>query len=136
MGNRMPIVFISAHRDIPRTVMAIKAGATDFLVKPVDAQALLAAIEHALTVASVEPVAHQLACTTDATDTAELNARERLVLRGLVAGRMNKQIAAELALSERTIKTCRAELMRKLHAHSFADLVRLADPIVRNQTPV
>lgn len=133
MGNRMPIVFISAYRDIPRTVRAIKAGAADFLVKPVDAQALLAAIEHALAAASVEPVAHELACTTDV---AELTARERLVLRGLVAGRLNKQIAAELALSERTIKTCRAELMRKLHAHSFADLVRLADPIVRNQTPV
>jgi FixJ family two-component response regulator len=131
MGNRMPVVFMSAHRDIPRTVMAIKAGAADFLVKPVDAQALLASIEHALATASAEPVADDLAHTAYA---ADLSARERLVLRGLVAGRLNKQIAAELALSERTIKSCRAELMRKLHAHSFADLVRLADPIVRGRT--
>jgi len=54
------------------------------------------------------------------------------VLRSLVAGRLNKQIAAELELSERTIKSCRAEIMRKLDAHSFADLVRRADPFVRN----
>jgi FixJ family two-component response regulator len=60
--------------------------------------------------------------------------REQVVLRGVVAGRLNKQVAAELDLSERTIKTCRADLMRKLHAHSFGDLVRLADPIVRDQT--
>lgn len=56
---------------------------------------------------------------------------EQVVLRGIMAGRLNKQIAADLALSERTIKSCRADLMRKLHARSFADLVILAEPIVR-----
>jgi FixJ family two-component response regulator len=132
MGNPMPVVFISAHHDIPRTVMAIKAGASDFLLKPVSAQALLATIENALAAVSARAaVTNDLPGTTAPTT---LNAREHVVLRGVVAGRLNKQIAAELALSERTIKSCRADLMRKLHAHSFADLVRLADPIVRSQT--
>lgn len=133
MGNPMPIVFISAYHDIPRTVMAIKAGASDFLLKPVDAQKLLATIESALATVCDEPFAEEPSPLIDA---AGLNIRERTVLRGLVAGRLNKQIAAELDLSERTIKSCRADLMRKLHAHSFADLVRLAAPIVRSQTMV
>ena len=133
LGNPMPVVFISAHHDIPKTVMAIKAGASDFLLKPIDAQALFAAIENALAVGTVEPTADEAACVPDPVD---LNARERVVLRGIVAGRLNKQIAAELALSERTIKSCRADLMRKLHAHSFADLVRRAEPIVRAQAPI
>jgi FixJ family two-component response regulator len=129
MGNPMPVVFISAHHDIPRTVMAIKAGASDFLLKPVDTQMLLATIENALSTTTVDPVTGPLRALTDA---ANLNSREQVVLRSLVAGRLNKQIAAELELSERTIKSCRAEIMRKLDAHSFADLVRRADPFVRN----
>ena len=133
MGYTMPIVFISAHRDISRTVMAIKAGASDFLVKPIDAQALLAAIESALAAVAIPPVEVERVHETDDID---LNARERTVLRGIVAGRLNKQIAAELALSERTIKSCRADLMRKLQAGTFAELVRRADPIVRNLNPV
>jgi FixJ family two-component response regulator len=128
----MPIVFISAHRDIPKTVMAIKAGASDFLLKPIDAQALFAAIESALATVAVAPDSDEPANAADAVD---LNAREQVVLRGIVAGRLNKQIAAELALSERTIKSCRADLMRKLHARSFADLVRLAEPIMRTRAP-
>lgn len=129
MGNPMPIVFISAHHDIPRTVMAIKAGASDFLLKPVDTPMLLATIDNALRTTTLEPTAHSLPALTHA---ANLNSREQVVLRGLVAGRLNKQIAAELDLSERTIKSCRADIMRKLDAHSFADLVRRADPFVRH----
>lgn len=128
-GNPMPIVFISAHHDIPKTVMAIKAGASDFLLKPIDAQTLFAAIETALAAAPV----HSCADTPPAgeAETVDLNDREQVVLRGIVAGRLNKQIAAELALSERTIKTCRADLMRKFQAHSLADLMRRAQPILR-----
>ncbi|MGF6875350.1 response regulator transcription factor [Paraburkholderia sp. MM5477-R1] len=128
LGRQMPIVFISAHRDIPRTVMAIKAGACDFLVKPIEAQTLFAAIDNALAAAVVVPSPAEPGKLADA---HHLNARELVVLRGIVAGRLNKQIAAELAVSERTIKSCRADLMRKLHANSFADLVILAEPIVR-----
>lgn len=127
-GNAMPVVFISAHRDIPSTVQAIKAGARDFLLKPIDSHSLLAAIESALSLAAiVEP--HQEGSAEP--HLADLSTREQAVLRGVVSGRLNKQIAAELALSERTIKTCRAELMRKLNARSLAELVRLAEPITR-----
>ncbi|MGF6767869.1 FixJ family two-component response regulator [Paraburkholderia sp. GAS199] len=129
MGNAMPVVFISAHHDIPRTVRAIKAGACDFLLKPIDTQTLLATIEHALASAAAGPRAEQ----SEAVPAADLNMREQVVLRGIVAGRLNKQIAADLDLSERTIKSCRADLMRKLDAHSLADLVRRADPIVHSQ---
>lgn len=133
MGNPMPVVFISAHQDIPRTVMAMKAGVRDFLVKPIEAQALFAAIESALASANVELFAEDAVSSTDGID---LSAREQVVLRGVVAGRLNKQIAAELDLSERTIKSCRADLMHKFHAHSLADLVRLAAPVMRAQAQV
>ena len=127
-GNAMPVVFISAHRDIPSTVQAIKAGARDFLLKPIDSHSLLAAIESALSLAAIV-VPHR---ENDVEPrTAALSTREQAVLRGVVAGRLNKQIADELALSERTIKTCRAELMRKLNARSLAELVRIAEPIMR-----
>lgn len=133
MGNPMPVVFISAHQDIPRTVMAIKAGASDFLVKPIDARSLFAAIETALASGAAEPPVEE---PPSGADVVGLSAREQVVLRGIVAGRLNKQIAAELDLSERTIKSCRADLMHKLHAHSLADLVRLAGPIVRAQVAI
>jgi FixJ family two-component response regulator len=123
----MPIVFISAHHDIPKTVLAIKAGASDFLLKPIDGHALFAAIESALAVGTAA-LCEDLPPQSDA---IELSEREQVVLRGIVAGRLNKQMAAELTLSERTIKSCRADLMRKFNAHSLADLVRLADPVVR-----
>jgi FixJ family two-component response regulator len=127
-GNAMPVVFISAHRDIPSTVQAIKSGAHDFLLKPIDSHSLLAAIESALSLATISESPRE----GDAVPRmAPLSAREQAVWRGVVAGRLNKQIAAELALSERTIKTCRAELMRKLNARSLAELVRLAEPITR-----
>ncbi|WP_244832430.1 response regulator transcription factor [Caballeronia sp. TF1N1] len=129
LGNKMPIVFISAHHDIPKTVLAIKAGASDFLLKPVEGHALLAAIESALAVGSAAPYVEE----PRSSGIVDLSEREQVVLRGIVAGRLNKQIAAQLALSERTIKSCRADLMRKLNAHSLAELVRLAEPIVRAQ---
>ena len=121
----MPIVFISAYRDVPRTVLAIKAGAVDFLLKPLDQQVLLATLESALAAgaASVAPKDRQEAVT--------LSEREQVVLRGIIVGRLNKQLAADLGLSERTIKSCRAEIMRKIGAHTFAELVRLGEPLTR-----
>src|SRR5262245_54474113 len=124
----MPIVFISAYADIPQTVRAMKGCASDFLVKPFDNQTLLAAIESAI--AAFDSVTADEA-RRDFVAPA-LTERELIVLRGVVAGRLNKQLAFDLHLSERTIKTCRAELMRKLGAHSLADLVRLAAPLLHN----
>lgn len=125
-GNRLPIVFLSAHGDVPSSVSAIKAGASDFLCKPVERQTLLAAIETALAVDAM-PASDAV---RDHSVGAALSEREIVVLRGIVSGRLNKQIAADLDLSERTIKTCRAELMRKLGARSLAALVQLAPSVL------
>ncbi|OLL32426.1 DNA-binding response regulator [Burkholderia sp. SRS-W-2-2016] len=122
-GDATPIVFISAYQDIPKTVLAMKSGASDFLLKPIDAQALFAAIESALAGHDPAPEPH----TTLPYDAVALSDRECVVLRGITAGRLNKQIAADLRLSERTIKSCRAELMRKFGAHSLAELVRFSE---------
>jgi len=125
-GSPLPIVFMSAYGDIPRTVRAIKGGASDFLVKPIEAQTLLAAVESALAVD-----AGQFDCEPQAgLPVAALSERESAVLRSIVAGKLNKQIGVDLALSERTIKTCRAELMRKLGARSLVELVRVATPLL------
>jgi len=125
-GSPLPIVFMSAHGDIPRSVRAIKGGAIDFLVKPIEAQTLLAAIESALAVDTTQLEAEPRGELPAAT----LNERERVVLRGIVDGRLNKQISQDLGLSERTIKTCRAQLMRKLGARSLVELVRAATPLL------
>ena len=125
-GSALPVVFLSAHGDVPSTVRAIKAGASDFLCKPVERQTLLAAIEVALSVDATVPVG----TAKGHADSAALSERERVVLRGIVDGRLNKQICAELGLSERTIKTCRAEVMRKLGARSLAALVQLAPKVL------
>ena len=126
-GRVMPIVFISAYADIPQTVRAMKGGASDFLVKPFNDQTLLAAIESAIAafaaMAADERHGEFVA--------PALTERELIVLRGVVAGRLNKQLAFDLHLSERTIKTCRAEVMRKFGAHSLVDLVRIAAPLTR-----
>jgi FixJ family two-component response regulator len=128
LGFTMPIVFISAHAHVPDSVRAMKAGASDFLVKPFDSQALLAALESALAGAA----AASTDTSADLPPAAELTGREQVVLRGVLAGRLNKQLAADLGLSERTIKSCRADMMRKLGAQSLVDLVRLAAPLLRD----
>lgn len=124
-GNLLPVVFLTAHGDIPSTVRAIKAGASDFLCKPIERQVLLAAIETALALEIDVPTSVPRAAPPAG---LALNPRETAVLRGVVQGRLNKQIGADLGLSERTIKTCRADLMRKLGARSLAELVRLSAP--------
>ena len=126
-GEDMPIVFMSAYGDIPRTVLAMKGGASDFLVKPIEAQKLLGAIESALAVLASRPVPGQQAEPGE----ASLTERELVVLRGVLAGRLNKQLADDLDLSQRTIKSCRASVMRKLGASSLAELVRLAAPLLK-----
>jgi len=117
-GDALPIVFLTGHGNIPMSVDAMKAGAVDFLTKPVQRAPLLEAIKSAL-VRDVE----NRACRArlDA-----LTPRERAVATGVVAGKLNKQIAAELGISERTVKAHRANAMEKMQVTSVAGLVRLA----------
>lgn len=122
-GRQKPIIFLTAHGDIPMTVQAMKAGAIDFLTKPHRDQALLDAIA-----AGIEADIAQRASERVANQHAErlrtLTARERQVLRELVAGQLNKQIAHTLGISDVTVKVHRANVMRKIQAKSVADLIR------------
>ena len=121
----LPIIFITGYGDIPMTVQAMKAGAVEFLTKPFRDQDLLDAIQQALEHARV--TWHQraeLAVLRQCYDL--LTPREREVMRLVVSGLLNKQIAAELGISEIMIKVHRGQVMRKMHAASVADLVRMA----------
>lgn len=122
----IPIIFITGHGDIPMTVEAMKAGAVEFLTKPFRGQDLLDAVQRA--------IAHDRQARQERGEIAELrkcfdtlSPREQEVLRMVVAGMLNKQIAAELGISELTVKTHRAHLMEKMRAGSLAGLVRITD---------
>jgi len=123
-GSVMPIVFLSGRGDIGSSVRALKAGASDFLTKPVQGEVLLEAVRSAL--AEAEPRRAALERRrADRQRYATLSERERSVLRAVVQGRLTKQIADDLGLSERTVKACRAELMHKLGVATLPELVRL-----------
>jgi FixJ family two-component response regulator len=125
-GVEIPIVFLTGHGDIPMTVRAMKAGAVEFLTKPVKSRELLAAIRGAV---ERGRASHRERREIDALRERyeRLTPREREVLPLVVAGMLNKQIAGELAASERTIKFHRAHIMQKMAAESLADLVRMAE---------
>lgn len=125
-GIALPVIFITGHGDVPMTVRAMKAGAVEFLTKPFDDQVLLDAIDAA--------IERDRARRRDTAGLAEvqgryrtLTERERQVMQLVVAGRVNKQIAAELGLSLVTVKVHRGQVMRKMLARSVAELVRMAD---------
>jgi FixJ family two-component response regulator len=125
-GSSVPIIFMTGHGTVPVSVRALKAGAEDFLEKPVDEQLLLDAIHRALDRFRRESeVAGRLADIQSRI--ASLTRREREVFELVVRGMLNKQIAAELGASEKTIKVHRGRVMRKMHADSLADLVRMAE---------
>ena len=125
-GRELPIIFITGHGDIPMTVQAMKAGAVEFLTKPFRDQELLDAVEQALArdrqARGERAVVERLRGRY-----ASLTRREREVLRGVVTGRLNKQIAGELGTSEATVKIHRHHLMEKMGAASLPELVRMAD---------
>ena len=126
LGSTLPIVFLTGYADTPTTVRAIKAGAEDFLTKPVESEELLGAIERALARHAVTR-GEQSRLDEMKTLLAALTARERQVFGLVVRGRLNQQIAHELGTTERTIKAHRHQVMEKMKAHSLAELVRMAE---------
>ena len=127
-GVETPIVFLTGHGDIPASVKAMKAGAIEFLTKPVDEQDLLNAIQEAIE--RDRRIRQQRADVRDLTDCYEsLTSREQEVMRQVVSGLLNKQIAAELKITEDTVKFHRGHIMRKMRAGSLADLVRMAEAL-------
>jgi FixJ family two-component response regulator len=122
-GNPKPIIFLTGHGDIPMTVQAMKAGAVDFLTKPVRDQTLLdavtAAIERDMALRRVASVA-----TKHADCLGTLTTRERQVFREVARGRLNKQIAFDLGISQVTVKLHRSNVMRKMQATSLGELIR------------
>ena len=124
-ADSLPVVFLTGFGDIPMSVLAIKRGAVDFLTKPIEREALLAAvntaIERDIARREGDDRRHDLQHNF-----ASLTARERQVFAQVAEGRLNKQIAASLSTCERTVKAHRAHVMEKLHVHSVAELVHLA----------
>lgn len=119
----LPIVFLSAHGDVPTTARAMKQGAVDFLTKPVDAEDLIAAIRDSLELDAGNRA--RLAKTTAFTELVrQLTRREHEVMTMVIGGLLNKQIAAELGISEITVKIHRRRVMKKLRIESVAELVR------------
>jgi FixJ family two-component response regulator len=125
-GSALPVVFVSGHADVPKSVSAMKEGAVDFLTKPVKGDILLAAVERALG-RGREAREDRRAVDDLRRRIASLSQREREVMEGVVAGMLNKQIAGELGIAEQTVKVHRARVMEKMAAPSVADLVRMAD---------
>lgn len=124
-GESSPVVFVTGYGDIPMSVRAIKAGAMDFLTKPVQARALLSAVRSAIE-------QHRTARAANANAVklrerlASLTPREREVLGALVAGRLNKQIASDLGVVEQTVKFHRARIMERMQARTVAELMHFA----------
>lgn len=125
-GDALGVVFITGHGDVPTTVRAMQAGAVDFLTKPVDADALTAAVTRAIE-RSARAREEQRERDSFSGRVAQLTPRERQVCALVIEGLLNKQIAAELGATEKTIKVHRARAMQKLQVGSVAELARIAE---------
>ena len=128
IGQARPIVFLSGEGDVPTSVRAMKCGAVDFLTKPVESRTLLDAVRRAM-----ERDVSERAAARHVRDVrkrfSSLTAREREVLDGVVAGLLNKQIAAQLGIVEKTVKVHRARAVAKMRARSTAELVRMVESL-------
>jgi FixJ family two-component response regulator len=129
LGIHLPIVLMTGHSDIPMSVRAMKAGAVDFLTKPFRDQDMIDAVMAALA-RDRERRAVDSAGADFRNRYASLSPRERQVMTLVTAGKLNKQVAFELGLSEITVKTYRGALMQKMKARTFAELVRMQDILV------
>jgi len=134
-NRQVPIIFITAHADVPMTVQAMKGGAIEFLTKPFRDQDLLDAVEAGLARDRARRESERaLTALRERFDT--LSAREREIMLHVVAGRLNKQIANDIGIAESTVKVHRTHLMRKMKARSLPELSRMADTLnVRSQQP-
>jgi FixJ family two-component response regulator len=134
MGVRLPVVMMTGYGDIPMSVRAMKRGAVDFLPKPFKDQDMLDAV-----LAAIERDRQRRAIDREVSKMRErfgtLSTREQQVMQLVAAGKMNKQVAGDLGLSEITVKIHRAAVMRKMGARTLADLVRMADVVNSNPRP-
>ena len=133
-GVRLPVVIMTGYGDIPMSVRAMKSGAVDFLPKPFNDQDMLDAV-----LAAIERDRQQRAVDHDISKVRErfetLSAREQQVMQLVAVGKLNKQVAGDLGISEVTVKVHRAAVMRKMGARSLANLIRMADVIGAKQRP-
>jgi FixJ family two-component response regulator len=133
-GDSPPIIFLTGHADVPETIQALKGGAVDFLTKPVEDEVLIAAVRHAIARDAVTRLARAELAAIHAC-LARLTPRELEVLRCVVAGKLNKQTAAELGTVEKTIKVHRARIIEKMQVNSLAELVRQAAKVGISGSP-
>jgi FixJ family two-component response regulator len=127
-GRMLPIVFITGHGDVPSSVRAMKGGAVDFLQKPFDAEELLGCVARALARSQEQRAEHAERRVLEGRFEM-LTPRERDVLRLVVTGKLNKQIAGDLGIAEKTIKVHRGRVMAKMKAGSVAELVRMVEKL-------